>query len=251
MADSEQNPLLTAAASAAGACLRTTFGALSMLRRTAKPLHPHGEVHAASIHRYGTTPPVGVPWVDEPGSDDAIVRFSRATGLPPRLPDVLGIALRIRNGPADLLFATTGRRGIARFVLQVRREALVAETAYTTLLPYRGASGPLLLAVFPNRDGGHLSLRLAVSGTSGPWREFGTVLVDSEPGTDELVSFDPICNPLPDLPPYEWVARLREGAYAAAREHRGADPVVSEPAASTDPGDTPSRRARRSAAQRG
>lgn len=251
MADPDQNPLLTAAAGAAGTCLRATFGALSLVRRAAKPLHPHGEIHAASIHRYGVTPPAGVPWLDEPGTDDAIVRFSRAAGLPAPLPDVLGIALRVRSGPADVLLATTGRRGIARFWLQPRREPLIAETAYTTLLPYRGPRGPLLLAAFPNRDGDHLSLRLAFSGANGPWREFGTVLVDSEPGTDELVSFDPIRNPLPGLPPYEWVTRLREGAYAAAREHRGADQQVSEPAASTDRGDTPSRRGWRSAGRPG
>lgn len=251
MADSDQNPLLTVAAGAAGTCLRATFGAMSMLRRTAKPLHPHGEMHAASIHRYGASPPIGVPWLDEPGSDEALIRFSRAAGLPIPLPDVLGIALRIRSGPADLLFASTGRRSVARFLLQPRRERIVAETAYTTLLPYRGPSGPVLLAAFPNLDGGHLSLRLAFSGTSGPWREFGSVLVDSEPGRDELVSFDPIRNPLPGLPPYEWVTLLREGAYAAAREHRGADEPVSVPAPAPDRRDTPSPRARRSAARRG
>ena len=264
MADADANPLLNAAASAGGAVLRTTFGTLAVLRRSAKPLHPSGEVHVASVHRYGASPRTGVPWLDEPGSDQAIVRFSRATGLPAPVPDVLGIAIRLTGLPApvDLLFASTGRRSLGRFVLTAHRDRMVAETTYTTLLPYRGPHGPLLLAATPSFEGDHLSLRLAVSGVTGAWQEFGTVLVDAA-GKDERISFDPIRNPLPDLPPYGWVSRLREGAYAAAREHRGPDRpfaapgdaaaanAVSAPVSSPGRRGRPSSRGPRSAAPRG
>jgi len=80
-----------------------------------KPLHPRGVVLPATVHRYGAPAAFGVPWLDEPGSQPALVRFSRGGGLPTPLPDVLGIALRIDpdGDPGDLLFATTGR-GCAR-----------------------------------------------------------------------------------------------------------------------------------------
>jgi hypothetical protein len=35
------------------------------------------------------------------------------------------------------------------------------------------------------------------------------------------MTFDPMAHFLPGLEPYEWVAHLREGAYAAARRARG------------------------------
>src|SRR3954451_10255298 len=60
-----------------------------------KPLHPVGAVSRGTLHRYGLTPSVGVKWLDEPGQDKVLVRFSRALGLPGPLPDVLGLAVRI------------------------------------------------------------------------------------------------------------------------------------------------------------
>src|SRR5690242_5558932 len=97
--------------SAAGAFLRSAFAGVGRLRPSAKPLHPHGVVRPATVRRTGCPETFGVPWLDEPGSDDALVRFSRGGGLPAVLPDVLGIALRIDpwGRPGDLLFATTGR----------------------------------------------------------------------------------------------------------------------------------------------
>jgi hypothetical protein len=54
----------------------------------------------------------GVPWLDDPGTDVGIVRFSRAAGLPAPVPDVLGLALRLgaAGRQHDLLLATTGMR---------------------------------------------------------------------------------------------------------------------------------------------
>ncbi|MGW1607564.1 hypothetical protein ACWCQV_42900, partial [Streptomyces eurythermus] len=39
----------------------------------------------------------GAPWLDGPGRSPATVRLSRAAGLPRRLPDVLGLAVRVER----------------------------------------------------------------------------------------------------------------------------------------------------------
>jgi hypothetical protein len=155
--------------------------------------------------------------------DDVLVRRSRSIGLPEPLPDVLGLAIRIpiaggRHG--DLLFSTTGAGPIGRYVLVPVRDAGAA--TYSTLLPYRGPSGSLLLAAAgaPNPTGA-LRFDLEVASPRGPWRRFGTLEIDDEPAADGYVAFDPMTNTVPGLEPYEWVRQLRAGAYRAARHSRG------------------------------
>jgi hypothetical protein len=69
---------------------------------------------------------LGLPWLDEPGTDVGMVRFSRAAGLPAPAPDVLGFALRLQalGTQHDLLLASTGMRPGWRHVLFPRRHAL-------------------------------------------------------------------------------------------------------------------------------
>ena len=54
------------------------------------------------IYRHGLSG-AGVPWLDEPGEDEVVVRLSRAIGLPGGLPDIHGLAVRIPS--------RTGTRG--------------------------------------------------------------------------------------------------------------------------------------------
>ena len=134
----------------AGALLASATGAVAALRRASKPLHPHGEVLPGRIYRRGgaaTTGMTGVAWLDEPGEHDAEVRRSRAIGLPRWLPDIHGLAVRVRSleSEADLLFATTGRGGVSRFVLTASRQA--QRRPMTTLLPYQTPPGPVLLGL--------------------------------------------------------------------------------------------------------
>ena len=89
----------------------------------------------------------GVAWLDAAGDDEVLVRFSRAIGLPSTLPDIHGIALRIplegdRFG--DLLLASTGLGRMTRFVLTAGHD--VTRRPLTTLLPYSGPRGPMLVA---------------------------------------------------------------------------------------------------------
>jgi hypothetical protein len=221
----------TRVAGVPGAALGLVFGTFARLRRADKPLHPHGSLFTGTLERHGLTPPVGVAWIDDPGTDQVAVRLSRSLGLPTPLPDVHGLTLRVPIGEshADLLFATTGTGRISRYIFSPSVQP--SARAYTTLLPYRAATGPLLLAAFPT-DPLAIGFRLACASAQGPWRSFGRlqIAVDQHAastegieqlGPDPTVSFDPVLNQLPGLPPYAWVASLREGAYVAARRARG------------------------------
>ncbi|TCI97562.1 hypothetical protein [Aeromicrobium sp. IC_218] len=212
---------VTVAAGGAGAVLAGVFGAWARFR--GKPLHPDGGVREATLEREGSLVRTGVPWIDEPGTDDCLVRLSRATGVPAPLPDVHGLALRVPRadgGHGDVLVSTTGTGRLTRFLLVATRETTGA--AHTTLVPYRTPTGPLLLAFFPRDEE---TFRLAHARPRGAWTPFATLHVKGEASTtgDEEIAFDPMTNRLPELEQYPWVAKLREGAYRASRRARHDD----------------------------
>src|SRR5690242_4081043 len=91
MADSPLDVL----ARTAGGLLSSGAVAVGAARKRVKPLHPEGTVRRATVTRLGGRIPSGVPWLDEAGRDDAVVRLSRAIGLPGALPDVQGLAIRL------------------------------------------------------------------------------------------------------------------------------------------------------------
>lgn len=220
-------PLTRRAASTAGDVLATAFGTLADLRRS-KPLHPKGSVVPGRLLRTGSSRPWGVPWLDERGEHDCLVRFSRSVGLPTALPDVLGLALRFRDeqGPHDLLLASTGDAPVLRHVFLPRRDPATAH--YGSSFPYATPRGPVLLGAvpLPSQDG---TLRFALRAASllGAWTPFGTLQVQPDPADagDELVDLDAVCHPLPDLALLPALARLREPSYAAARERRHGSPA--------------------------
>ena len=200
--------------------LGVTFHLVGRLRPAAKPLHPRGRLVHGVLTRWGVTPATGVRWLDEEGVDDVLVRLSRATGLPAYLPDIHGLAIRTAVAPGrhgDLLFATTGTGRLTRFTLTVTRST--EGRPHTTLLPYRTAKGCLLLAALPQDPG---RFRLACASGSGEWRPFAELTLSQSDAVDAdpMISFDPVLNTIPGLEPYEWVRRLREGAYAEARRSR-------------------------------
>jgi hypothetical protein len=202
------------AASAGGALLAGATRAVAALRPAAKPLHPRGETVTGRIHRYGSDPASGVPWLDEPGEDDAVVRLSRAIGLPAPLPDIHGLAIRVLTpeGGADLLLASTGWGRLTRFVLTASRDP--SARPLTTLLPYRTARGPLLIGA---RVLGPESHTLAWAPPGGEWQEFGVLIRSNRQAGDQEISFDPVRRQLPGLEQYPAVVRLREPAYTRAR----------------------------------
>jgi hypothetical protein len=203
-----------------GAVLGGVFRAVGAVRPTAKPLHPRGVLRHATLHRHGVEPPVGVEFLDAVGTDEVLVRESRAAGLPAPLPDVHGLALRVPRpdgSHGDVLFASTGFGWLTRFLLVPTR------TTYgrpmTTLLPYDTAAGPVLLGVHATGDA---RLELAFAVGEGRWRPFGELLLSGRE-SDQEITFDPVRHTLPGLDQYAAVRRLREPAYDAARSSRGED----------------------------
>lgn len=192
------------------------FGAAAVVRRT-KPLHPRGAVVRARIERTGAAAAWGVPWLDQPGVDEGLVRMSRAIGLPESWPDVLGLAARFDDatGRHDMLLATTGMAPAARHLLVPRTRPMSA--SYSSLFPYVTPRGNALIAAEPTSQAG--TFRLLVASLFDHWHPFGTLQLCGDPASseDRLVHFDPVGNSLPGLPLAPALAALREPAYAAAR----------------------------------
>ena len=212
--------VITAAADLAGQALSTLTRGVAALRSPAeKPLHPEGEMYAGRLVRYGSDAPIGVPWIDQAGEDEVTVRLSRAIGLPGRLPDVQGLALRLRKGQTrygDLLLASTGWDPVTRHLLL---PAWSAHAPLTSLLPYRSPAGPLVIGARPvDVRGYHLSWASVGRG----WHPLGDLTLEMVLPPEDEISFDPVVNPLPGLEQYPWVERLREQSYATARRLRRA-----------------------------
>jgi hypothetical protein len=206
----------------AGQALGALFGAVARVRGgPVRALHPRGEVRQAMLRRQPGATRSGVAWLDDVGDERVQVRLSRSVGLPTRLPDILGMAVRVpvagrREG--DLLLATTGSGSLGRFVLRPARDPLGA--AYTTLFPYRTPSGPLLLAAFPVTSAPPV-FQLAWARGTGSWNAFATLEIGTA-GVDSARPFDPVGHLVPGLETYDWAARLREPSYAASRRARHA-----------------------------
>ncbi|MCD4532479.1 hypothetical protein LRP67_00035 [Nocardioides sp. cx-169] len=169
-------------------------------------------------------PPLGVEFLDTVSTDEVLVRQSRAIGLPTALPDIHGLAVRVTNpdgSHGDLLFATTGLGRLTRHVLTFSKEQYGRPA--TTLLPYRTAAGPVLLAA---RASGDASVEILCAVGEGEWRHLADLRLTQTLADDQVISFDPVRHRLPGLEQYDWVRRLRAPAYEEARESRSDDAVV-------------------------
>jgi hypothetical protein len=202
--------------------LSTATRVLATLRAARKPLHPLGDRVTGRLDCLGSGVALenaGVPLLDEAGHHDVVVRFSQAAGLPRWLPDVQGLALRVplsTGRHADLLLASTGLGRLTRFALTPTRSR--QGRPLTTLLPYRTATGPVVIAAQPS---GPLGYDLLWARPSGAWHVWGRLTVAGQRGPDPVTSFDAVENEAPGLRNYDWVRRLREPAYREARRSRG------------------------------
>src|SRR5690349_21810855 len=108
-------------ADTAGRIVGVPLGALARWRR-GKPMHPRGAVFDGRLERGTGRTPFGVPWLDEPAEEQVVVRLSRGTGLPPALPDLLGLAVRMPDGPVDLLLTSAATGPLLRLLPRPRRD---------------------------------------------------------------------------------------------------------------------------------
>lgn len=204
----------------AGVALGGVTAAMALARRS-RPLHPRGVVVPVRVVVPDDVPELGS--VGRAGTREAVARVSRAVGLPDQLPDIQGLAVRWYDDdgvPADLLLSSTGTSLPTRFCLTWRRRPLAGPM--TTLLPYIGRTGPVLLGAWPSsapRPGGTATLDLAWARPLGPWQVFGRldVLRPLEASGESPIRFEPAGNAPRGLPLEPWVASLRHYAYRWAR----------------------------------
>lgn len=210
-------------------------------------------VHAASlvrgervIHAKGTTlgarllvpggADLGVPLLDEPGRYDCLVRFSRSLGLPDRLPDILGVAVRVLDAHGsqehqDLLLDSTMSPPLVRRMPLPMYDLLGA--LFSTLTPYELDGRRLLLGLLPDPAapptrlldqlagrGDGTRLRLAVASAHGAWREVAVLELGRQVERGREVRFSPDVTG-GGIRPAGWLQDLRRSAYRAS--HVGPD----------------------------
>jgi hypothetical protein len=216
------------ASGAAGRVLAAVFAGIRAIRQP-RPIHPKGTVYLGNVTRVNPAGRnSGISWIDAPpasGEQEVVVRISRSVGLPPPLPDVLGLAFKFttERGAADLELASSWFGLPGRFILRPTRSL---RGAFGSLMPYRGESGPVLVSArIRDRDGEVWKIDLFHASPSSTWRRFAVVSVKPVGLPDPPnLRFDPVVNPLPGAGTYDWTRRLRQGSYRAARR----SPAVPE-----------------------
>ncbi|MDS0140703.1 MULTISPECIES: hypothetical protein [unclassified Amycolatopsis] len=202
------------------------FRGLAALRR-APAFHPVGVVQRGELRASADD----LPW--PAGAAPVVARLSKGAGTPGRLPDALGLAVRIPGagrdgGPWDILLTTAGRGHLGRML--PRPAATWTGGAYSSLVPYRRADRLVWLGAWASSPRAEASLDAARA--RGKWefvlrtgREDGrwcdsAVLTLAGPG-GAAPAFDPMLNRPAGLAfAPDWLGRLRERAYAGSRAGR-------------------------------
>ena len=120
-----------------------TFASLSRLRGH-RVFHPYGESFNAELIFERNADRWLPDVLARPRRHDAIVRFSRAVGVPDPLPDLLGMAIKLPDlygtgWDQDWLLVTSGTDAFSRHLLLPTRNLL--GRPYSTILPYRRPAG--------------------------------------------------------------------------------------------------------------
>ncbi len=172
--------------------LGTTVVHLASRLRGERAVHARGRAFVGTVTLPGGLG-TGAALLDTAGTYDAVVRFSRSVGLPPWLPDVYGLAVRLvdAHGPGrhqDLLLDTTQPAPLLRHLPWPRWDATSA--LYSSLLPYDVGGRRLLVGAVPVPDSPparsldalpeRLDLALLLATAHGQWREVGRVRTAGE-----------------------------------------------------------------------
>jgi hypothetical protein len=201
------------------------FGGLSRLRGR-RAMHPIGVVTTATLD-VPDDDALPSQWRDLSGVT-GVARFSKSIGLPGRVPDVLGIALRF--GGQDLLLASAlSSAPVAQHLLVPA--AGFDGTLFSSLLPHRvGRSAAIIQARLSQplpeadsyleavADAGVFTIELSAVGLFGSQRRLGTVTIGDvlEGEAADRVRFDP-WRATGGLRPTGPLQRMRASAYAASR----------------------------------
>lgn len=213
------------------------FAGLSAIRRN-QVFHPVGEAYSGTV----TIAPgnSAMPGLDVlSGEHEAIVRFSRGAGVPEPMPDVLGIAIKIRPPSLpveqDLLLASCGQAPVTRNLLVPARSFF--RCMYSSVLPYRSGDEQLMFGAKADEslsretgDFGDLqraareeTLRfdLMVARLTGTWIGIGELVV-GDPQPQQLsqeLRFNP-WNTQVDLFPAGPLNTIRRSTYEASQAAR-------------------------------
>jgi hypothetical protein len=211
-ARADLGPVARVAMDAGGYAFGALFAGLARVRH-AKGLHPHGPAFAARLIIDGAPwAPADSTILTQPGEHAAVLRFSRALGLPAPLPDLLGAGLRVLDAYApgrhqDILLTSTVDRPVLRRVFLPARS--FRARPYGSGVSYRAGAERFRLGLVPEPD---RTFALACS-TGGPFRRVGRVeLCGRLPRPAEALRLHPY-NCGGGLEPVGVLNRLRDYAY--------------------------------------
>lgn len=217
-------PIPTDTPAPVAAAAAAAFGALSRLRG-ARIFHPRGVGYSALVRveePQGRYP--GVPMLERPGEHPALVRFSRAVGLPEPLPDALGLALRLvdLHGPGrhqDFLLVTSAHGPLLHHLLLPDIGRFPGQP-FSSILPYR--VGGSLRVVGATPDSGGRAFRLALAPLMGRFVPFAGLEVGERlPGDEtEQLAFTP-WNTGGGIRPAGPLNGVRLAAYRGSQHGRG------------------------------
>jgi hypothetical protein len=217
--------------------------------RGARVFHPQGFLCRGSWEvEQGSPLAPGAAVLRAGARHRVIARVSRGIGLPERVGDFFGVAVRLVDayGPGrhqDLLInASSGLPVLHHLFLPAPRWFA---QSYSTCLPYRAGAGLFVIGLLPPPRRGPgpalaamreavdhgVSFAIALSSTLGRWERVGMLRLHEPLGPDAGdVDFDP-WNTGGGLTPATWLNRLRREAYRQSRRGRGrpAQPSLESP----------------------
>jgi hypothetical protein len=158
-----------------GTALGGLFGAVAALRG-GKSLHPSGAVFSARLTVPGVAAaPRGAELLSRPAEHEAIVRFSRAIGLPDRFPDLFGMSIRVCDAYGegrhqDLLLTTSFNLPVLHHIVAPTHDAQARP--YTSATPFRAAGELFIVGALPSVNsprpaGGDQLTRLRAAAATG------------------------------------------------------------------------------------
>ncbi|HVF74988.1 MAG TPA: hypothetical protein VM938_08060 [Acidimicrobiales bacterium] len=189
------------------------FGALTAGRRK-RVFHPVGGGFEATFNPVAGA--FDAPLFADGEPRRAVVRMSKGIGLPGRLPDVLGFAVKILEPEQDFLLVTSGSAPGARHLLWPAADACARP--YSSILFFRAGCETV---VFGGELTEERTFRLTAATATGPWRAAGFVELH-DPLPDEVsqeLHFNP-ANSGGGIEPVGPLNRLRDAAYRASQRAR-------------------------------